>query len=56
MTYSNTPTQTQGYLEQTVSLLGSVATWMRLPAIASTVRPIVPVVTDCYPYPSSTLL
>lgn len=34
---NNNPPQSNGYMEQTASLLGSVASYMRLPAIASTV-------------------
>ena len=33
---SSPPTTLAGYLEQTVSALGSVASYMRLPALAST--------------------
>ncbi|MDA4132715.1 MAG: hypothetical protein OK454_06270 [Thaumarchaeota archaeon] len=36
MTSSSSP-PTNSYLEQTVSLLGSAATYMRVPALASTV-------------------
>ena len=37
MTNSNPPPSSNSYLEQTVSLLSSVASYMRLPALASTV-------------------
>jgi hypothetical protein len=38
MSPNNTPSSSgQSYLEQTVSLLSTVATYMRLPALASTV-------------------
>jgi hypothetical protein len=42
MSSSNTPTSqsSNNYVEQTVSLLSSVASYMRLPALASTVRPL----------------
>ncbi|WZH44696.1 Alpha/Beta hydrolase protein [Fusarium acuminatum] len=41
MSSSNTPTSqsSNNYVEQTVSLLSSVASYMRLPALASTYRP-----------------
>ena len=41
MTSSNSPTSqsSNNYVEQTVSVLSSVASYMRLPALASTVRP-----------------
>lgn len=42
MTSSNPPQSNTSYLEQTVSLLSSAAAYMRLPALASTVRGLPP--------------
>ncbi|KAF6810318.1 hypothetical protein CSOJ01_06389 [Colletotrichum sojae] len=49
MSSSNSPSSSSSsYLEQTVSMLGAVGAYMRLPAIASTVWPFPPLrPTDC---------
>ncbi|KAI1053144.1 hypothetical protein LB505_010319 [Fusarium chuoi] len=44
MSSSNSPTSqtSNSYVEQTVSVLSSVASYMRLPALASTMSPSLP--------------